>query len=82
MPYHLRFNATPSLPPALEPLRDIAFNLWWAWNPRARWLFWHIDPILWEKVNHSPLKMLQQASQSRLEEVAEDDDFLHPLAAV
>ena len=82
MPYHLRFNATPSLPAALEPLREIAFNLWWAWNPRARWLFWHIDPVLWEKVNHSPLKMIQQASQARLEHLAQDDDFLHPLASV
>lgn len=82
MPYHLRFNATPSLPVTLEPLRELAFNLWWAWNAKARWLFWFIDPVLWEKVNHSPLKLLQQANQSRLEQVARDDDFLHALATV
>ncbi len=82
MPHHLRFNATPSLPTALEPLREIAFNLWWAWNAKARWLFWHLDPALWTKVNHSPLKMIQQVSQARLLAVAKDDDFLHALSQV
>lgn len=82
MSQYLRFNATPSLPPALEPLREIAFNLWWAWHAKARWLFWFLDPKLWEKVNHSPLKMLQQVSQARLEAVAKDEDFLEALKSV
>jgi glycogen phosphorylase len=76
MPHHLRFNATPKLPASLEPLREIAFNLWWAWQAKARWLFWYLDPGLWDRVNHSPLKMIQQVSQSRLEAAAKDDDFL------
>jgi len=78
----LRFNATPRLPPALEPLRRLTFNLWWSWNPRARWLFWHLDPDLWEQTNHSPLKMLQRLRQARLEALAEDDDFLAVVNAV
>ncbi len=82
MHHHLRFNAIPKLPTVLEPLRDIAFNLWWAWNAKARWLFWYLDPTLWDKVNHSPLKMLQRVSQARLETVAKDDDFLTAVGAV
>lgn len=82
MSHYLRFNAVPSLPPVLEPLREIAFNLWWAWNHKARWLFWYLDPKLWEEVNHSPVKMLQRVSQARLEAVAKDEDFLEVLKAV
>ncbi len=26
------FTVVPSLPPVLEPLRRIAYNLWWAWE--------------------------------------------------
>lgn len=82
MPQYLRFNATPSLPTVLEPLREIAFNLWWAWNAKARWLFWHLDPALWEQVSHSPLKVLQQVSQARLESAAKDDDFVAAMHTV
>ncbi|MGI8601668.1 MAG: alpha-glucan family phosphorylase [Verrucomicrobiales bacterium] len=72
----LRFNAIPNLPAVLEPLREIAFNLWWSWSAQARWLYWYLDPALWERTLHSPLKMLQRVSQARLEAVARDEDYL------
>ncbi|MBV8099452.1 MAG: DUF3417 domain-containing protein, partial [Verrucomicrobia bacterium] len=33
------FNVSPRLPAALEPLDEIARNLWWTWEPDARKLF-------------------------------------------
>ncbi len=76
------YNVVPKLPEALEPLREMVFNLWWTWQPDARRLFRHLDTALWERTNHNPLRMLQLCRQGRLQEVAEDDDFLRTMHAV
>ena len=76
------FNVVPRLPEALEPLRKIAFNLWWTWQPAARRLFRHLDEALWHRVNHSPLRMLQLCRQARLKEMAEDEDFVREVNAL
>ena len=76
------FNIVPKLPPALEPLREIVYNLWWSWEPAARKLFWKMDPELWERTNHNPLRQLQLSRQARLEEVARDESFLREVGAV
>ena len=76
------YNVIPKLPAALEPLRDIVYNLWWTWEPAARKLFRHLEPALWNQTNHNPLRMLQLSRQARLLEVAEDDDFLREMKAV
>jgi len=77
----LSFNVTPRLPSALEPLRELAFNLWWSWEPEVRKLFRDIDEKMWRDTNHSPVRMLQLARQSRLEQLSEDDDYLRTLHA-
>lgn len=76
------FNVVPKLPAELEPLREIVYNLWWTWEPAARKLFRHLDPDLWNRTNHNPLRMLQLSRQARLEEVAQDDEFLRDLKTV
>jgi glycogen phosphorylase len=45
------------LPPQLEGLRRLAYNLWWAWNPRARALFSRIDPLAWSRYRN-PVELL------------------------
>lgn len=76
------YNVVPKLPVELEPLREIVYNLWWTWEPAARKLFRHLDPELWHRTNHNPLRMLQLSRQARLHELAEDDDFLRDLKTV
>ncbi len=76
------FNIVPKLPPALEPLREIVYNLWWSWEPAARKLFRELDVELWDKTNHNPLRMLQLSRQARLEEVAQDETFLRELTRI
>ncbi|QQL44501.1 alpha-glucan family phosphorylase [Sulfuriroseicoccus oceanibius] len=76
---HLTFHVTPKLPERLEPLRQIVMNIWWSWEPEARGLFREINPELWHRVNHSPIRMLQLASQDRLVELSRDPDYLHRL---
>ena len=80
LPVH-SFNVVPKLPEPLEPLREIALNLWWTWQPDARRLFRHLDPDLWHRTNHSPLRMLQLSKQARLQEVAADEDFKREMNA-
>jgi glycogen phosphorylase len=82
MPTYHTYNVIPNLPPALEPLREMVFNVWWTWEPSARRLFRHLDHDLWDRTNHNPVRMLQLSRQTRLEEVAKDDDFLRELKEV
>ena len=39
------YNVVPKLPAELEPLREMVYNLWWTWEPSARKLFRHLDPL-------------------------------------
>ena len=69
------FQVFPDLPPELEPLLDLARNLWWVWNPDAVELFRRLDRKLWEDVYHNPVKMLGSIAQSKLQQAAKDDAF-------
>ncbi|MEY2539042.1 MAG: glycogen phosphorylase [Verrucomicrobiota bacterium] len=79
MPTFQTYSVTPTLPAALEPLREMTFNIWWTWEPSARRLFRHLDPELWDRTNHNPVRMLQLSRQARLEELAQDKSFLREL---
>jgi glycogen phosphorylase len=70
------FNVSPSLPASLEPLRHIAYNLYWDWNTEIKELFRRLDRDLWETTRHNPVALLANVSQARLQEVAADDGFL------
>src|SRR6266853_3773453 len=82
MPNIQTYNVIPNLPTQLESLREIVFNLWWTWEPSARRLFRHLDPELWDRTNHNPVRMLQLSRQARLEEVSQDKTFLRELKQV
>src|SRR2546428_3667726 len=82
MPNFQTYNVTPTLPRPLEPLREMISNLWWTWEPSARSLFRHLDPELWDRTNHNPVRMLQLSRQARLEEVSQDKAFLRELKQV
>jgi starch phosphorylase len=82
MPTFQTYNVTPTLPATLEPLRELSFNLWWTWEPSARRIFRLLDPELWNRTNHNPVRMLQLSRQSRLEELSQDKTFLRELKQV
>src|ERR1700694_1058658 len=82
MPTFQIYNVIPTLPATLEPLREMTFTLWWTWEPSARRLFRHLDPDLWNRTNHNPVRMLQLSRQARLEEVSQDKAFLRELKEV
>ena len=70
------FTITPRLPAKLERLRDLAYNLWWAWHMDAIDLFRRLDRDLWETTGHNPVLMLGTVEQEKLERAADDEAFL------
>ena len=80
---HVRtFVVIPSLPEPLEPLRQLAYNLWWSWNHTARDLFHRLDVDLWEQTRHNPVAMFWRIDQQRLEQAARDDAYMAQLHRV
>ncbi|MEA3335981.1 MAG: alpha-glucan family phosphorylase [Chloroflexota bacterium] len=71
-----RLSIFPRTPEALNRLPELANNLWWSWNSDAQDLFCDIDPELWEKVAHNPVKFQREVSQEKLDAVAKDEDYL------
>jgi glycogen phosphorylase len=75
------FTVTPRMPPALERLREISYDLRWAWSHDAielcRW-----DNDLWEASRNNPVGMLGALDQATLEAAANDEGFLAHLDRV
>jgi len=71
-----RIKVIPQLPDELKRLQELAYNLYFSWNPEARQLFRQIDPQLWKKVNHNPVKFLLEVQQRHLDEKANDPTYL------
>lgn len=67
------------VPPSLEGLERLAYNLYWAWHPSAKALFSRLDPIAWSR-NHNPVAVL--ASPIRWSEFLDNSDFMSAYADV
>lgn len=76
-----RFTVRAHLPARLSSLERLATNLRWSWHPPTQDVFAAIDADLWEKTAHDPVNMLGEISPARLDELAEDADFLALLDA-
>lgn len=76
------FRVVPNVPAALQPLLELAYNLWWSWHPEAVQLFVRVDRDLWEESGHNPVKMLGMVDQKLLERIAQDQSYLHALSLV
>ena len=76
------FTIIPSLPAPLEPLRELAYNLRWAWSHETIELFRRLDSDLWETTHHNPVLMLGIIDQGQLAAAATDVGFLAHLDRV
>ena len=70
------FHVIPSLPAPLEGLRQLAYNLRWAWDHDTIELFRRLDRDLWESTAHNPVLMLGSIDQAELLAAAKDEAFL------
>jgi starch phosphorylase len=76
------FTVTPSLPPRLERLRELAYNLRWSWDHETLALFRRLDSELWEETGHNPVLLLGKVNQDKLEAAGKDEAFLAHLDRV
>ncbi len=76
----MEFKTKPSkkfdLPKRITRLGELAYNLWWTWQPEAGRLLGKLDYDLWERLGHNPILFLQEADPKRLAQIAKDKDYL------
>ncbi|MBN1313576.1 MAG: alpha-glucan family phosphorylase [Anaerolineae bacterium] len=65
-----------SLPPRIERLRELAYNLWWSWHEEAQDLYCALDPLLWEETEHNPVALLRRIDTDKLEAAVTDVAYL------
>lgn len=76
------YTVVPKLPERLQPLKDLAHNLYFSWHHEVEDFFAQMDRELWEKSEHNPVRFLNHLPQGMLEELAEDEFFLDRLSTV
>ncbi len=66
----------PIIPERIQRLEELAYNLEWSWDYRARLLFKRLDPQLWKNTQHNPVRLLNEISPERLIDSANNPEFL------
>jgi glycogen phosphorylase len=74
--FHKVFPNHYHLPERINRLGELAYNLWWAWNPIGLRIYLQLDRRLWEKVNHNPIAFLHQIDADKLAMAVKDKYFL------
>ena len=70
-----RATAMIEIPVQFLRLRDIAYNFWWSWSPRAHALFEMIDSLRWTHYRN-PIELLIDLEPDRWHELQNDADFI------
>ena len=70
------FTVRPVLAHSLAPLNRLASNWRWSWSRTTTALFASMDPDLWTRIGENPARMLGALGQQRLNELADDEDFV------
>ncbi len=66
------------LPAQLEPYADFVTDLRWTWSHAGDWLWQTIDKAVWDQTDN-PYVVLQNLSQKRLQELANNTEFMQKL---
>ena len=63
------------LPKRLARLGELAYNLWWTWQPEAARIFGRLDYALWERLGHNPIRLLREIGRPRLSRASKDKEY-------
>ena len=74
-----RFTVRAHLPERLSALARLSTNLRWSWDYPTQDLFESIDPEQWALSGRDPVGVLGAITPERLDELAEDPEFLERL---
>lgn len=64
------------VPERIGGLVDLAYNLWWSWNPAAKLVFKQLNPIAWGESVHNPVRMLRELPEETLLAAAKNPQYL------
>ena len=53
-------------------LHQLAWNLWWTWQPEVVAIFRDLDPALWREQNHNPIAFLAALPGEQIEQRADE----------
>ncbi|MCL2728167.1 MAG: alpha-glucan family phosphorylase, partial [Bacteroidales bacterium] len=81
-PQWSRIMIQKQLPQRLAGLDILSKNLWWCWNQEAKELFESIDPLLWQKTEGNPIRLLDKIPLKRYQELEKDERFVQRLDSV
>ena len=65
-------DCLPPLPDRIAGLAELAYNLWWSWDPEARALFRELSPRLWAISGENPVRLLRALPPGTLEAAGAD----------
>jgi starch phosphorylase len=74
--FHSKIPNHFDLPRRINRLGELAYNLWWTWQPEAQRLFSRMDNDLWERLSHNPIRLLRELERSILNVAAQDKNYL------
>ncbi|MDP8960009.1 MAG: alpha-glucan family phosphorylase [Actinomycetota bacterium] len=63
------------LPQSFKRLYEVAYNIWWSWDPLAYRLWQQIDPQLWDRYRN-PVELLGGVEPSTWEALEASESFL------
>jgi len=75
-------NPIPDLPERIGGLEELAYNLWWIWQPAAWDLFQSLNPHAWRDSDHNPIRALSMLPPDALQATAQNAAFLTRYDAV
>ena len=65
-----------NLPESLNKLDELAQNIWWAWDSKAKKLFREIDREAWKEAESNPVQLLNILSYDKLVSLGKDTKFI------
>jgi starch phosphorylase len=64
------------VPERISGLVDLAYNLWWSWNPAVKLAFKQLNPLAWSESVHNPVRMLHELPEETLLAAAKNPLYL------
>jgi starch phosphorylase len=64
------------IPQRIARLPELAYDLWWTWNPDAREVFRRLDYPTWRRTAHNSVRMLNLLGEEQFERAAHTPAFL------
>jgi starch phosphorylase len=66
----------------IKELYEVAYNLWWSWNPSAQQLFHELSPFFWEHSNHNPVEVIKWISGQELRGRLQNQEYFDKVSRV